>query len=60
MLKGKCDISSRCGNDKLLGTVIVVAFGGWFALKGYVSTADIVGFIMFLGLFISLSPHWQE
>jgi len=34
-----------------LGTVIVVAFGGWFALKGYVSTADIVGFIMFLGLF---------
>jgi len=43
-----------------LGTVIVVAFGGWFALKGYVSTADIVGFIMFLGLFISLSPHWQE
>lgn len=34
-----------------LGTVIVVAFGGWFALRGYVSTADIVGFIMFLGLF---------
>lgn len=34
-----------------LGTVIVVAFGGWLALKNYVSIADIVGFIMFLGLF---------
>lgn len=34
-----------------VGTVIVVAFGGWFAMKGYVSTADIVGFIMFLSLF---------
>lgn len=34
-----------------LGTVIVVAFGGWLAVKGYVSTADIVGFILFLGLF---------
>lgn len=34
-----------------LGTVIVVAFGGWFALKGFISTADIVGFILYLGLF---------
>lgn len=34
-----------------LGTVIVVAFGGWLALGGHVDTADIVGFIMFLGLF---------
>ncbi|WP_010243791.1 ABC transporter ATP-binding protein [Acetivibrio cellulolyticus] len=34
-----------------LGTVIVVAFGGWLALGNYVSIADIVGFIMFLGLF---------
>lgn len=34
-----------------LGTVIVVAFGGWLVVKGYVSTADIVGFILFLGLF---------
>ena len=34
-----------------IGTVIVVAFGGWFAMKGYISTADIVGFIMFLSLF---------
>lgn len=34
-----------------LGTVIVVAFGGWLALKNYVSIADIVAFIMFLGLF---------
>jgi ATP-binding cassette subfamily B protein/subfamily B ATP-binding cassette protein MsbA len=34
-----------------LGTVIVVAFGGWLAFKNYVSIADIVGFIMFLGLF---------
>lgn len=34
-----------------LGTVIVVACGGWLALKNYVSIADIVGFIMFLGLF---------
>ncbi|OPZ90724.1 MAG: putative ABC transporter ATP-binding protein [Firmicutes bacterium ADurb.Bin419] len=34
-----------------LGTVIVVAFGGWLALGNYVSIADIVAFIMFLGLF---------
>ncbi len=34
-----------------LGTVIVVAFGGWLALRNYVSIADIVAFIMFLGLF---------
>lgn len=34
-----------------LGTVIVVAFGGLFVAKGYISTADIVGFILFLGLF---------
>jgi ATP-binding cassette subfamily B protein len=34
-----------------LGTVIVVAFGGWLALFNYVSIADIVAFIMFLSLF---------
>lgn len=34
-----------------LGTVIVVAFGGWLALGNYVSIADIVAFIMFLSLF---------
>lgn len=34
-----------------LGTVIIVACGGWLALKNYISIADIVGFIMFLGLF---------
>ena len=37
-----------------LGTVIVVAFGGWLALGGHVDTADIVGFIMFLVCFINL------
>jgi len=34
-----------------LGTVIVVGCGGWLALKNYVSIADIVAFLMFLGLF---------
>ncbi len=33
------------------GTVIVVGFGGWLALNGRVSAAEIVGFIMYLGLF---------
>lgn len=33
------------------GTVIVVGFGGWFAINGYISTADLVGFVLFLGLF---------
>ena len=33
------------------GTVIVIGFGGVLALQGYVSAADIVGFILFLGLF---------
>jgi ATP-binding cassette subfamily B protein/subfamily B ATP-binding cassette protein MsbA len=33
------------------GTVIVVGFGGWLAINGRVSAAEIVGFIMYLGLF---------
>lgn len=33
------------------GTVIVVGFGGWLALNGKLSVADIVGFLMYLGLF---------
>lgn len=33
------------------GTVIVVGCGGWLALRNYVSIADIVAFLMFLGLF---------
>ncbi len=34
-----------------LGTVIVVVFGGWLALHGSLSVADIVGFLLFLNLF---------
>ncbi len=33
------------------GTVIVVAFGGWLALKGRISVAEIVGFLLYLNLF---------
>lgn len=33
------------------GTVIVVGFGGWLALEAKLSVADIVGFLMYLGLF---------
>lgn len=33
------------------GTVIVVGFGGYLATKGDMSIADIVGFLMYLGLF---------
>lgn len=33
------------------GTVIVVGFGGWLAVNGYLSAADIVGFVLYLGLF---------
>lgn len=34
-----------------LGTVIVVGFGGWLALRGHLSVPDIVGFLLFLNLF---------
>lgn len=34
-----------------LGTVIVVAFGGWLALQNKLSVSDIVGFLLYLGLF---------
>jgi len=34
-----------------MGTVIVIGFGGWLAVRNHVSTADIVGFILYLGLF---------
>jgi ATP-binding cassette subfamily B protein/subfamily B ATP-binding cassette protein MsbA len=34
-----------------LGTVIVIGFGGYLALKGLVNAADIVAFILYLGLF---------
>jgi len=33
------------------GTVIVVAFGGWLALKQSISVSDIVGFLLYLNLF---------
>lgn len=33
------------------GTVIVVGFGGYLALQGNLSVADIVGFLMYLSLF---------
>jgi len=33
------------------GTVIVVGFGGYLALEGRMSVADIVGFLMYLSLF---------
>jgi len=34
-----------------IGTVIVIAYGGHMALYGYVDVADIVAFIMYLGIF---------
>lgn len=34
-----------------LGTVIVVGFGGWLAVQGHLSVADIVGFLLYLALF---------
>jgi ATP-binding cassette subfamily B protein/subfamily B ATP-binding cassette protein MsbA len=34
-----------------LGTVIMVGAGGYFALRGRLDTADLVGFFMYLGLF---------
>jgi len=34
-----------------LGTVIVVVFGGWLALRGSLSISDIVGFLLYLNLF---------
>lgn len=33
------------------GTVIVVGFGGWLALKQHISVPDIVGFLLYLNLF---------
>ena len=34
-----------------LGTVIVVAFGGWLALQQSISVPDVVGFLLYLNLF---------
>ena len=34
-----------------IGTVIVIAYGGYLALYGYVPVADIVAFIMYLAIF---------
>ena len=34
-----------------MGTVIVVAFGGWFALQGQIDVSEIVGFLLYLNLF---------
>ena len=34
-----------------LGTVLVVAFGGWLAFREGLSVADIVAFLLYLGLF---------
>ena len=33
------------------GTVLVVFFGGWLAYKGQLTVADIVAFVLYLGLF---------
>ena len=34
-----------------LGTVIVVGFGGWLALQNKMSISDLIGFLLYLGLF---------
>ena len=34
-----------------LGTVIVVGIGGYLAMQGSMSTPDVVGFLMYLGIF---------
>ena len=34
-----------------IGTVVVIAYGGYLALYGYVPVADIVAFIMYLAIF---------
>jgi len=34
-----------------LGTVIVVAFGGYLAMQGKMSVSDVVGFLMYLSIF---------
>ena len=36
-----------------IGTIIVMGVGGVYAMRGAMSTADIVGFFMYLGLFYS-------
>jgi len=47
-----------------LGTVIVIAFGGWLAYKSGFSTADIVAFVLYLSLFyapiVSLSMMLEQ
>ncbi|MCL1788428.1 MAG: ABC transporter ATP-binding protein/permease [Defluviitaleaceae bacterium] len=35
----------------LIGTVIVIAYGGYMALYGQIEVADIVAFLMYLGIF---------
>ena len=35
----------------LIGTVIVIAYGGHMALHGYLDVADIVAFLLYLGMF---------
>ncbi len=34
-----------------LGTVVVIIYGGWLVAAGEVAIADIVGFVMYLGMF---------
>ena len=34
-----------------LGTVVLVGVGGYLAMKGRMSVADVVGFVMYLGIF---------
>jgi len=34
-----------------MGTVIVVGFGGYMAMKGSMSVADVIGFLMYLSIF---------
>lgn len=37
----------------LIGTVIVITYGGYMALHGYVEVADIVAFLLYLGMFFA-------
>ncbi|MCL2773331.1 MAG: ABC transporter ATP-binding protein/permease [Oscillospiraceae bacterium] len=34
-----------------MGTVIVIGIGGYFAMRGHMNISDIIGFLMYLGIF---------
>ncbi|MDR2502451.1 MAG: ABC transporter ATP-binding protein, partial [Oscillospiraceae bacterium] len=34
-----------------LGTIIVIAVGGWLAVRGHMTSADIIGFVLYLSLY---------